>query len=69
MGVRLQLFYSALSLAYHEARPEQLDTTALLQERRIAPDAALDWVFGYAVGLDMTRRDLQAALKAKGRSW
>lgn len=26
-------------------------------------------VFGYAVGLDMTRRDLQAAAKAKGRPW
>ncbi|SFQ24764.1 fumarylpyruvate hydrolase [Roseivivax halotolerans] len=26
-------------------------------------------VFGYAVGLDMTRRDLQAASKAKGRPW
>ncbi len=37
--------------------------------RDIAADAALDCVFGYAVGLDMTRRDLQAALKAKGRSW
>lgn len=26
-------------------------------------------VFGYAVGLDMTRRDLQAAAKAKGQPW
>ncbi|MBK6629690.1 MAG: fumarylacetoacetate hydrolase family protein [Betaproteobacteria bacterium] len=30
---------------------------------------ALDCVFGYAVGLDMTRRDIQGELKAKGRSW
>ncbi len=26
-------------------------------------------IFGYSVGLDMTRRDLQAAAKAKGRPW
>ncbi len=26
-------------------------------------------IFGYAVGLDLTRRDLQAAAKAKGRPW
>lgn len=37
--------------------------------RDIPAAAALDCVFGYAVGLDMTRRDVQAQLKAKGRSW
>jgi fumarylpyruvate hydrolase len=37
--------------------------------RDIPSAAALDCVFGYAVGLDMTRRDVQAELKAKGRSW
>lgn len=26
-------------------------------------------IFGYAIGLDMTRRDLQAELKKAGRSW
>lgn len=30
---------------------------------------ALSMVFGYAVGLDLTRRDLQAAAKAKGHPW
>lgn len=30
---------------------------------------ASDLVFGYAVGLDLTRRDLQAAAKAKGLPW
>ena len=35
----------------------------------IAVDAALSHVFGYAVGLDLTRRDLQAAAKAKGTPW
>ena len=37
--------------------------------REIPATGALDCVFGYAVGLDMTRRDVQAELKAKGRSW
>jgi fumarylpyruvate hydrolase len=30
---------------------------------------ALDAVFGYAAGLDMTRRDLQLDARAKGRPW
>jgi fumarylpyruvate hydrolase len=32
-------------------------------------DAALDHVFGYAVGNDLTRRDLQAAAKNAGLPW
>lgn len=36
---------------------------------RTSVDAALDAVFGYATGLDMTRRDLQLAARAKGRPW
>ena len=36
---------------------------------RIAEPQALDHVFGYACGLDMTRRDLQAAAKDKQRPW
>ncbi|QWW72548.1 fumarylacetoacetate hydrolase family protein [Rhizobium sp. WYJ-E13] len=30
---------------------------------------ALDHVYGYATGLDMTRRDLQLEARAKGRPW
>jgi len=37
--------------------------------RDIALERALDPVFGYGVGLDLTRRDLQAAAKAKGWPW
>lgn len=37
--------------------------------RDIAVEQALDHVFGYAVGLDMTRRDLQAAAKKLARPW
>ena len=35
----------------------------------IPPDAALDCVFGYGVGIDMTLRDLQAEAKTLGRPW
>lgn len=35
----------------------------------IAVDEALSHVFGYAVGLDMTRRDLQGVAKDKKRPW
>jgi fumarylpyruvate hydrolase len=37
--------------------------------RDIPKEQALDHVFGYAVGLDMTRRDLQAEAKKAGRPW
>jgi len=35
----------------------------------IAPEAALDHIWGYGVGIDMTRRDLQAVAKEQGRPW
>ncbi len=35
----------------------------------LTPEAALAAVFGYAVGVDLTRRDLQGAAKAKGQPW
>lgn len=35
----------------------------------IPAEKALAHVFGYAVGIDLTRRDLQAQAKAKGRPW
>jgi fumarylpyruvate hydrolase len=35
----------------------------------IPADRALEHVFGYAAGLDMTRRDLQSAAKKMGRPW
>lgn len=36
---------------------------------RLTPQDAAGVIFGYAVGLDMTRRDVQAAAKAKGHPW
>jgi fumarylpyruvate hydrolase len=35
----------------------------------IAAADALDHIYGYAAGLDMTRRDLQAVAKKAGRPW
>jgi fumarylpyruvate hydrolase len=37
--------------------------------RRIGAPGALGHVYGYAVGNDFTRRDLQSAAKDKGRPW
>lgn len=37
--------------------------------RDIAAADAMRHVFGYAVGLDMTRRDLQTDMKKQGRPW
>lgn len=35
----------------------------------VSPEAALDLVYGYAVGIDLTRRDLQKILREAGRPW
>ena len=37
--------------------------------RDIPASRALEHVWGYAVGLDMTRRDLQTEMKQQGRPW
>ncbi len=42
----------------HDAPPGALDR-----------ESAMPLVFGYGIGLDLTRRDLQAAAKAKGLPW
>ncbi|HEY3431035.1 MAG TPA: fumarylacetoacetate hydrolase family protein [Rhodocyclaceae bacterium] len=36
---------------------------------RVSPEAAASAIYGYAVGFDMTRRDLQNAAKDKGHPW
>ncbi len=35
----------------------------------IAPEQALDHVYGYGIGIDLTRRDLQLAARDLGRPW
>lgn len=35
----------------------------------LTPAQAVDSIFGYAVGVDLTRRDLQAVAKKKGAPW
>jgi fumarylpyruvate hydrolase len=35
----------------------------------VPPERALDLVYGYAVGVDLTRRDLQNAAKDRGHPW
>jgi len=37
--------------------------------KNIPASQALDHIYGYAVGLDMTRRDLQGEAKKAGRPW
>jgi fumarylpyruvate hydrolase len=39
------------------------------QGEHISIEAAEDHIFGYAVGIDLTRRDLQNAAKKSGRPW
>lgn len=50
--------------------PEIELVIALGKDANAVPvNAALECVFGYAAGLDMTRRDLQLAAKAVGQPW
>lgn len=59
--------YPALSQDVHH----EVELAVLLQAggQDIALDQAMGCVWGYAVALDMTRRDLQGQLKKQGRSW
>ncbi len=49
----------------------EIESVACLRKggTNIAVGDALDCVFGYAVALDMTRRDLQGQMKKAGRPW
>ncbi len=59
--------YPSLTKNYHY----EVELVAALKSggRNIPIDKALDHVFGYAVGLDMTRRDLQQAMGNEKKPW
>jgi fumarylpyruvate hydrolase len=62
-----QMHYPTLSQSLHH----ELELVVAIGTggRDIPAAKALDHVWGYAVGLDMTRRDLQAEAKKLGRPW
>jgi 2-keto-4-pentenoate hydratase/2-oxohepta-3-ene-1,7-dioic acid hydratase in catechol pathway len=59
--------YPSLTKNYHY----EVELVAALKSggRNIPIDKALEHVFGYAVGLDMTRRDLQRAMGDEKKPW
>jgi len=59
--------YPTLTSNYHH----EVELVAAIARggRDIDPADALDHVFGYAVGLDMTRRDLQRAMGDQNKPW
>jgi 2-keto-4-pentenoate hydratase/2-oxohepta-3-ene-1,7-dioic acid hydratase in catechol pathway len=59
--------YPTLTKNYHY----ELELVAALHRggKNVPVDKALDLVYGYAVGLDMTRRDLQRAMGDEKKPW
>ena len=59
--------YPSLTQNYHH----EVELVAALKSGGvdISVDHALDHVYGYALGLDMTRRDLQNAMAAQKKPW
>src|SRR5256885_16877453 len=58
--------YPSLTKNYHY----EVELAAALKSggSNISPEAALDHVYGYALGLDMTRRDLQRSMGDEKKS-
>jgi fumarylpyruvate hydrolase len=59
--------YPSLTKNYHH----EVELVAALKSggADIPPERALDHVYGYALGLDMTRRDLQNGMAAEKKPW
>ena len=55
--------------ATKQLEPEVEMVVALGGGRQLATAAAQEIIFGYAVGFDMTRRDLQGAARQEGKPW
>jgi fumarylpyruvate hydrolase len=66
-GVTIEHPYPPLTKNYHH----EIELVAALDKggRNLSPEQALGCVFGYAVGLDMTRRDLQNEMAAQKKPW
>ncbi len=59
--------YPSLTKNYHH----EVELVAALKSggTNIPPERALEHVYGYALGLDMTRRDLQNGMSAEKKPW
>jgi 2-keto-4-pentenoate hydratase/2-oxohepta-3-ene-1,7-dioic acid hydratase in catechol pathway len=66
-GATLDHPYPPMTANYHHE--VELVAAIARRGRNIAVKDALDHVIGYAVGLDMTRRDLQRALADQKKPW
>jgi len=66
-GETLELAYPAQTANYHY----EAELVAVIGKggADIPVERALEHVYGYAVGLDMTRRDLQMKMREMGRPW
>lgn len=66
-GATVELPYPARTENYHY----EIELVVAIGKagRNIDPEDAQDHIFGYAVGLDMTRRDLQMRMREQGRPW
>jgi fumarylpyruvate hydrolase len=66
-GQAAQIAYPSQTSEYHF----EIELVAAIGKagRDIPVERANDHIWGYAVGLDMTRRDLQIAARNKGRPW
>lgn len=62
-----EMQYPALSIDVHH----EVELVVALGKggRDVSVEQAMDLVYGYGVGIDMTRRDLQAEAKEKSRPW
>src|ERR1700749_4408865 len=67
VGVVADHPYPSLTQLYHH----EVELVAALKSggTNITPEQALDHVYGYTVGLDMTRRDLQNGMAAEKKPW
>ena len=66
-GETLDLAYPSQTANYHY----EAELVAVIGKSGsdIPVEQALDYVYGYAVGIDMTRRDLQMKMREMGRPW